>query len=45
MQLSFWLLTLITMLHKPMKGYGKDFYIALNSIIIMKVLMSNVVHM
>jgi len=45
MQPSFWSLTLATMLQNSMKFYGKGFYITLNSIIIMKVLMSNVVHM
>ena len=45
MQPSFRSLILTTMLQNSMKGYGNDFYITLNSIIIIKVLISNFVHM
>ena len=45
MQPSLWSLPLITMLQNSRKGYGKDFYITLNSIIIIKVLMSNFILM
>ena len=45
MQPSLWSLTLVPMLQNSMKGYGKDFYITLNVIIIIKVLMGNVVYM
>jgi len=37
MQPSLWSLTLITMLQNSMKGYGKDFHITLDSILIIKV--------